>query len=100
MRATENKAAAAHTRPQHVAVDWSLKGKTVLLTGASRGMGRFAAIELARLGAEILVAGTTGRAEMRRLRRSAVPAVGRGSCARIWATPRRYPRSRRPCSRG
>jgi len=38
-------------------VNWSLKGKTVLFTGASRGMGRFAAIELARLGAEILVAG-------------------------------------------
>jgi NAD(P)-dependent dehydrogenase (short-subunit alcohol dehydrogenase family) len=29
----------------------------VLFTGASRGMGRFAAIELARLGAEILVVG-------------------------------------------
>ena len=38
-------------------MDWSLKGKTVLFTGASRGMGRFAAIELARLDAEILVAG-------------------------------------------
>jgi NAD(P)-dependent dehydrogenase (short-subunit alcohol dehydrogenase family) len=34
-----------------------MKGKTVLFTGASRGMGRFAAIELARLGAEILVVG-------------------------------------------
>jgi D-arabinose 5-phosphate isomerase GutQ len=42
MRAEENKAAAC------------------ILTqgaGASRGMGRFAAIELARLGAEILVVG-------------------------------------------
>jgi NAD(P)-dependent dehydrogenase (short-subunit alcohol dehydrogenase family) len=34
-----------------------MTGKTVLFTGASRGMGRFAAIELARLGAEILVVG-------------------------------------------
>jgi NAD(P)-dependent dehydrogenase (short-subunit alcohol dehydrogenase family) len=34
-----------------------MKGKTVLFTGASRGMGRLAAIELARLGAEILVVG-------------------------------------------
>src|SRR5260370_38501475 len=34
-----------------------MKGKTVLFTGASRGMGRFAAIELARRGAEILVVG-------------------------------------------
>jgi retinol dehydrogenase 14 len=56
MRAEENKA-VAHIRTQDVAVDWSMKGKTVLFTGASRGMGRFAAIELARLGAEILVVG-------------------------------------------
>jgi NAD(P)-dependent dehydrogenase (short-subunit alcohol dehydrogenase family) len=34
-----------------------MKGKKVLFTGASRGMGRFAAIELARRGAEILVVG-------------------------------------------
>ena len=34
-----------------------MEGKTVLFTGASRGMGRFAAIELARLGAQILVVG-------------------------------------------
>ena len=34
-----------------------MSGKTVLFTGASRGMGHFAAIKLARLGAEILVVG-------------------------------------------
>jgi NAD(P)-dependent dehydrogenase (short-subunit alcohol dehydrogenase family) len=34
-----------------------MKGKTVLFTGASRGMGRFAALELASLGAEVLVVG-------------------------------------------
>jgi NAD(P)-dependent dehydrogenase (short-subunit alcohol dehydrogenase family) len=34
-----------------------MKGKTVLFTGASRGMGRYASIELARRGAEILVVG-------------------------------------------
>jgi NAD(P)-dependent dehydrogenase (short-subunit alcohol dehydrogenase family) len=34
-----------------------MKGKTVLFTGASPGMGRFAAINLARRGAEILVVG-------------------------------------------
>jgi len=38
-------------------MDASMKGKTVLFTGASRGMGRFAAIELARRGAEVLVVG-------------------------------------------
>src|SRR6516165_8022793 len=56
MRVNGNKA-AARIRTQDAAADWSMQGKTVLFTGASRGMGRFAAIELARLGAEILVVG-------------------------------------------
>jgi NAD(P)-dependent dehydrogenase (short-subunit alcohol dehydrogenase family) len=37
--------------------DSTLKGKTVVFTGGSRGMGRFAAIELARRKATILVVG-------------------------------------------
>jgi len=56
MGAEQNKA-AARIRTQHCATDWSMKGKRVLFTGASRGMGRFAALELARLGAEVLVVG-------------------------------------------
>ena len=40
-----------------VAADKSMKGAKVLFTGASRGMGRFAAVELARRGAEILIVG-------------------------------------------
>jgi NAD(P)-dependent dehydrogenase (short-subunit alcohol dehydrogenase family) len=56
MTAEDNKA-VAHIRTQDAATDWGMKGKTVLFTGASRGMGRFAAIELARLGAQILVVG-------------------------------------------
>jgi NAD(P)-dependent dehydrogenase (short-subunit alcohol dehydrogenase family) len=56
MRAEENKA-AGRIRAQDAAVDWSMKGKTVLFTGASRGMGRFAEIEFARLGAEVLIVG-------------------------------------------
>lgn len=56
MRAKENSA-VARIRTQDAAADWSMKGKTVLFTGASRGMGHFAAIELARLGAEILIVG-------------------------------------------
>ena len=56
MPATEKKA-AARIRARDAAADWSMNGKTVLFTGASRGMGRFAAIELARLGAEILLVG-------------------------------------------
>jgi len=56
MSVKENKA-AVRIRTQDAAADWSMTGKTVLFTGASRGMGRFAALELARLGAEILVVG-------------------------------------------
>ena len=56
MRAEHNKA-AGRLRAQDAATDWSMKGKTVPFTGASRGMGRLAAIELARLGAEILLVG-------------------------------------------
>ena len=48
---------AAHVQTQDRASDWSMRGKTVLFTGASRGMGRFAALELARLGAEVLFVG-------------------------------------------
>jgi len=53
MRIEENKG----VRTRHVAVETSMNGKTVLFTGASRGMGRLAAIELARRGARILVVG-------------------------------------------
>ena len=56
MRVKENKA-AGRIRTQDAAADWSMQGKTVLFTGASRGMGRFAALELASLGAEVLVVG-------------------------------------------
>ena len=56
MRVQQNKA-AAQTPTEDAPADWNMEGKTVLFTGASRGMGRFAAIELARLGAEILVVG-------------------------------------------
>lgn len=56
MQDNENKA-AARIRTQDSATSWSMNGKTILFTGASRGMGRFAAVELARLGAEILVVG-------------------------------------------
>src|SRR5215469_11937673 len=38
-------------------METSMQGKTVLFTGASRGMGRFAAIELAQRGADIIVVG-------------------------------------------
>ncbi len=41
----------------------SLEGKTALVTGASRGIGRGVAIELARAGAVVLVAYNTGRDE-------------------------------------
>ena len=56
MRAEENKA-VARIRTQGTAADWSMNGRRCRSRGASRGMGRFAAIELARLGAEVLVVG-------------------------------------------
>jgi retinol dehydrogenase 14 len=56
MRTEQNKA-MTYIRTQDAALDASMKGKTVLFTGASRGMGHFAALELARRGAEILVVG-------------------------------------------
>jgi NAD(P)-dependent dehydrogenase (short-subunit alcohol dehydrogenase family) len=65
MRAKENNAARIRTQ------GWSMTGKTVLFTGASRGMGHYAAIELARLGAEILVVGhnqARGRAAVEAIR--------------------------------
>ena len=56
MRPEQNKT-AARIRTQAATMTWNMKGQTVLFTGASRGMGRFAAIELARLGAQILIVG-------------------------------------------
>ena len=52
----ENKEADARRWAQDAA-DWNMTGRTVLFTGASRGMGHFAAIELARLGAELVIVG-------------------------------------------
>jgi len=43
----------------------SLSGKTALVTGASRGMGRASAIALARMGAQVLVHYSTGEGEAR-----------------------------------
>src|SRR5215467_16058444 len=54
---TEETKAMTHIRTQDGASASPMKGKTVLFTGASRCMWRFAAIELARRGAEILVVG-------------------------------------------
>ena len=43
----------------------SLSGKTALVTGASRGIGRASAIALARMGAQVLVHYGTGEGEAR-----------------------------------
>jgi nucleoside-diphosphate-sugar epimerase len=56
MSAEETKA-MTQIRTQDEASHLSMQGKTVLFTGASRGMGRFAVIELARRGAQIFVVG-------------------------------------------
>src|SRR5262245_45072594 len=49
--------AIAQGRNQEGAMDPGMTGKTVLFTGASRGMGHHAAMELARRGAQILIVG-------------------------------------------
>ena len=43
----------------------NLSGKTALVTGASRGIGRASAIALARMGAQVLVHYSTGEGEAR-----------------------------------
>ena len=96
MRAKDNEA-AARIRTQGDAADWTMQGKTVLFTGASRGMGRLAALELARLGAEVLVVGhdqARGAAAVEAIRGT---GVRRGSCARTWARPPTSARWRQPC---
>ena len=54
----------------------SLAGKTVLFVGSSRGVGRVAAIEMARRGAEVLIVGHDKARGADAL--AAVRAVGRG----------------------
>src|SRR5215475_8707400 len=52
MQAAQTRATAGSD-----SAEWSLRDKTVLFTGASRGMGRLAAMELGRRGARIIVVG-------------------------------------------
>ncbi len=82
----EEADAIRRARTQDLAADWSMTGKTVLVTGASRGIGRCAAVELARLGAQVLLVGhnqARGAAAAEAIR---APAVRRSSSARTWVT--------------
>ena len=57
-------------------MDTGLKGKTVLITGASRNMGRLAAIEFAREGANLALCTSS---KMKELNEVAVEARGLGA---------------------
>jgi NAD(P)-dependent dehydrogenase (short-subunit alcohol dehydrogenase family) len=57
----------------------TLSGKTALVTGASRGIGRATALALARLGAQVLVHYGRSAAEAERLVAEIVAAAGRAT---------------------
>ena len=57
----------------------SLSGKTALVTGASRGIGRASAIALARMGAQVLIHYGTGEGEARAVVDEITKAGGRAS---------------------
>jgi NAD(P)-dependent dehydrogenase (short-subunit alcohol dehydrogenase family) len=56
---------ASYDRSEGGQIITSLSGKTALVTGASRGIGRASAIALARMGAQVLVHYSTGEGEAR-----------------------------------
>ncbi|MBU2825165.1 SDR family NAD(P)-dependent oxidoreductase, partial [Acidithiobacillus ferrooxidans] len=45
----------------YVPVDGLLNGRVIIVTGAGEGIGRCAAVEFARLGAEVVLLGRTQR---------------------------------------
>jgi 3-oxoacyl-[acyl-carrier protein] reductase len=57
----------------------SLQGKVVLVTGASRGIGRVTARELARLGATVIL----GARDESKLKEAVAETEGRGSALRL-----------------
>jgi 3-oxoacyl-[acyl-carrier protein] reductase len=55
----------------------TLKGKTALVTGASRGIGRAAALALAKSGAQVLVHYSSGKAEAKAVADEIISGGGR-----------------------
>jgi NAD(P)-dependent dehydrogenase (short-subunit alcohol dehydrogenase family) len=64
----------------------TLKGKTALVTGASRGIGRAAASALAKSGAQVLVHYSSGKAEAKAVADEIIGAGGRAEIigADLW----------------
>src|SRR3972149_567663 len=82
-------------------MDTGLKGKTVLITGASRNMGRLAALAFAREGANLALCTSAKMKELQQVGAGA-RALGAEGSAKAFQKPnplrptRRTPRMRKP----
>jgi 3-oxoacyl-[acyl-carrier protein] reductase len=62
---------AAHRAARKIEMDTGLKGKTVLITGASRNIGRVAALAFAREGANLAICTSSKMVELREVEKEA-----------------------------
>ena len=75
---------ATYTTPRDAGSASSLRGRVVIVTGATRGIGRAAALRLAQLGAEIVIVGRD-ESRLRDTRTEIVSGTGNESIATVKA---------------